>query len=47
MYSDCYQRYIRCPPQLFLDIPRKIAQMHTIKFQYDTPYMFNEPAADH
>ena len=33
--------------QLLLDIPRKIAQTHTMKFQYATPYKFNEPAADH
>ena len=33
--------------QFFLDLPWKITQTRAMKFQYATPYMFNEPAGDH
>lgn len=45
--SDCYQRYIRSPLNLFLGIPRKIAQTQTIKFQYANPYILNKDSSEH
>ena len=44
--SDCYQRYIRSPLNLFLGIPRKIAQTQTIKFQYANPYILTEDSSE-
>ena len=39
--SDCYKRYIRSPLNLFLEIPAKLANTETIKYQYANPYVLD------